>query len=272
MARDAPGLSAEFAEKAPAAFARILGRCDTEEIRSVLSNLPASVQASIATRLPARKLQALIDTAEADVSAWLTNGPFEDAVALLSRFGRDRRLALVRGVGNEKRRRRLLRSQQYPPHSVGTLVQDLVVPIVADARAADVAAELRELGDADPGALVVTDGSGGYVGMLDSWRLLANAQPEGSIRNYLDPVTVVHPEVPIASVAAWSDWNSSNWLPVVDNERRVLGAVSRERVFAAAGSANRAQDRDILFELLDELVHVAGAVTERLLRVTDSRR
>lgn len=272
MASDARRLNAQFAEKSPGAFARILGKHDVDEIRSVLMELPAQLQASIAARLPARKIQVLTDTAQADVVRWMTDGRFEDAVALLSRVGREKRLSLVQGVGNEKRKRRLLRSQQYPAHSVGTLVQDFSVQITADARAKDVAAELREMGDSDPGALVVTDGSGGYVGMLDSWRLLANAQPDGSVRNYLDSIPGVHPEMPISAVAARPEWNTSNWLPVVDQAQRVLGAVSRQRVLAAAASTKQVRSRDILFDLLDELVHVAGAVTERVLRTPGSRR
>jgi len=272
VASDARRLNAQFAMRSPTAFARILGKHDVEEIRSVLMELPSDLQASIAARLPARRIQVFADTAQDDVAFWMTEGRFEDAVALLSRVGREKRLSLVRRVGNEKRKRQLLRSQQYPTHSVGTLVQDFSLQVNADARAADVAAELRELGDADPGALVVTDGSGGYVGMLDSWRLLASVHPKGSIRNYLDPVPGLKPEMPISAVATQSEWNTSNWLPVVDNDHRVLGAVSRERVLAAAGSTVGTNSHDILFDLLDELVHVAGAITERLLRAPDSRR
>jgi Mg/Co/Ni transporter MgtE len=271
MANEARTLNAQFARKSPAQFARIIGAREIDEIRTVLDALPAELQASIGARLPARKIQAMLDTAQTDVASWISAGRFEDAVTLLSRVGREKRLALVNGIRNEQRKRRLLRSLQYPNHSVGALVQDVNIHILAEARAADVAQEIRALGESDPGALVVTDAADRYVGMLDAWKLLSAAQPDGSIRSYLDAVSAVHPEMPISAVAASPDWHTSTWLPVVDHDQRVLGAVSRERLFAAAGPATESRPRDILFDLLDELVHVAGTLTERVLRPPGSR-
>ncbi len=260
-------LSLDFAIRHPDSFARILARGDAEESVRVLESLPAARKAAIIARLPASRIAQLLESDAYSPAEWLVDAPFDDAVNLLSRIPRERRLALVNSLTDRERRRQLLRHQQYPTHSIGALVGDIPMRISADSLAADVQAELRELDAEDPGPLVVVDADGRFMGVLDRWRLLAGNPPAGHVKDYLIEVRAVHPETPIASVATNEDWHTRNWLPVVDHRQRVLGGVSRARVFRAASehSVQARRASDVVFDLLIDLVYVLDEVLEKAL-------
>lgn len=264
---DIDPLSLDFATRHPDSFARILGRGDAEESARILESLPAERKAAIVARLPSSRIQQLLDSDTDQPAEWLAAAPFDDAVTLLSRIPRERRLALVNSLTDRERRRQLLRHQQYPTHSVGTLVGDIRMRISSAASAADVQAELQEIDAEDPGPLVVVDADGCYLGVLDRWRLLIGDRPTGQVKDYLIEVRPVHPETPIATAAMIEDWHTRNWLPVIDHRRRVLGGVSRARVFRAASehSIGTRRASDLTFDLLTDLVYVLGSVLERAL-------
>ncbi len=267
---DIDRLSLDFAIRHPDSFARILGRGEFDESEHILESLPADRKAAIAARLPAAHIRRLLDSAGHRPADWLVDASFDDAVTLLSRIPRERRLALVNSLQDRDRQRRLLRNQQYPPHSVGALVGDIPLRVGADSPAAEVLAELRKLDPEAQGPVVIVDADGRYLGVLDRWRLLLRAVPSGSVRDYLISVKAVRPETPVTAAAMNDEWHARNWLPVIDHRNRVLGAVSREKVLRAAGMHAQSVQRggDILLDLLGDLVHLC----ETLLLKTFSRK
>ena len=62
-------------------------------------------------------------------------------------------------------------------------------------------------------------------------------------------------------------WSDHNWLPVIDNERRILGGVSRSSVFTAASkfTHDARPGRDILSVLVGDVVYLFGELLTRLL-------
>ncbi len=262
---DLDPLSLDFAARHPESFARLLGRGGVAECAEIVESLPAERKAAIVARLPAARIMELLDSGRHEPAEWLIEAPFDDAVNLLSRMPRERRLALVNSLSDKKRQRQLLRHQLYPAHSVGALVSDIRVRLSAESQAADVLAELRAIQAEDPGPIIIVDADGRYLGGLDRWRLLMQDPPAGRVRDYLVPIRAVRPETPIADVAMEEDWHLRNWLPVTDHRQRVIGAVLRARVFAAVG-ATRQSPRlasDILVDLLVDLVHVCDAMLEK---------
>ena len=259
-------LNLDFATHHPDSFARILGRAEFEQCERILDSLPANRKAAIAARLPATHVRQLLDSERNQVAEWLVDATFNDAVTLLSRIPRERRLALVNSLGDRNRQRQLLRNQQYPSHSVGALVADIPLRVGAESPAAEVLAELRKIDVEAQGPVVVVDNDGHYLGVVDRWRLLSRSPSSGSVNDYLVVVKAVRPEMPVTAVATNDDWHTRNWLPVIDHRHRVLGAVSREKVLRAArehagGGVRRG---DILLDLLADLVYVL----ETLLRKT----
>ena len=265
-------LSLDFATRHPDSFARVLGRGDLEESARMLESLPAELKASIVSRLPAARIQQLLNSGQHQPEAWLSEAPFDEAVTLLSRIPAERRRALVDAIPDKKRQRRLKQQQRYPAHCAGAHIGDLPVRLGTDSLAADVVAELRELDADDPGPLVIVDKDGRYLGMLDRWRLLMQNPPMGVVGDYLIEVKAVRPETPITTLANDEVWHARYWLPVVDHRQRLLGGVSRQRVFRASGAQMAAGGRssDALFDLFDDLVHMLGVMLESMLKPKSS--
>ena len=264
---DIDPLTTDFAEKFPDSFARIVGRADESDISQVLGKLPPRIKASIVSRLPGSRINQLLDSGKHAPEEWLLDASFDDAVTMLSRIPRERRLAIVNSLGDRERRQRLLRHQQYPTHSVGALVSDVLLRIRSDSSAADVLKDLRDLGLDEPGTMVVVDTDGHYFGLLNYWRLLTSDPPVGQISNFVVKVAPIHPETSIANAVQNESWLKYNWLPVVDHRQRVLGGVSRARIFRA-GNANTTGKQDssnVLFDLTTELVYLFGGLFDRML-------
>lgn len=264
---DIDPLNLDFATKYPDSFARTLGRGDAGESSIILEKLPPPIKAAIIARLPAARIEQLLASGRHNPAEWLVAAPFDDALTLLSRIPQERRLAVVNSLDNRERRQRLLRYQQYPSHCAGSLTSDIHMRFSADAMAADVLTELRNLQGEDPGPLVVIDTNGCYTGVVDRWRLLMADPPVGRVQDYTIDVNPIRPETPIVSAAKNEDWHTRNWLPIVDHRNRVLGGVARATLFrAAAQQAGQKRDVSELFvDLAADLVHVLGSLLERLL-------
>lgn len=257
-------LHVDFARSDPDAFARILARGDIDEINSVLQRLSATVAASVVSRLPVPLIEGLLDCNEDAVKTWLCDTPIDTAIALLSQIPREISLALVNSLGDRVRRRRFLQYLHYPAHSVGALVTDVPLEFQAEMPAKAALVELRKLGGEDPGPVVVVLADASYLGLLDKWKLLTNHPVTGPIRNYVLVAPPLHAETPVASAISDPSWHEHNWLPVVDHERRILGGVSRARLFGAMGHGASEHARGSLFTLLlSEIPYVAGQLVSR---------
>lgn len=263
---DIDRLSLDFAARHPDSFARVLGRGSLSECEQVIASLPAEQKAAIAARLPASQLRPLLDSVQQQAAAWLVDAPFDEALNLLSRMSRERRLALLNQLSDPDRKRQLLRHQQYPAHSVGALIADVPLRLVAHSRAQDVVAELRELDTDSKGPVVVVDADGRYLGVLDRWKLLLRNPPRGKVQDYCLPVRAFRPETSVASIAGDEEWYTRNWLPVIDHRERVLGVLSREKVLRAAEfhSGNSQLGGDLFLQLLEDLVLVFDALLVRM--------
>jgi Mg/Co/Ni transporter MgtE len=262
---DIDRLSLDFAIRHPESFARTLGQGEFDECERVLESLPADRKAAIVARLPATRIRQLFDSERQRPADWLVDAPFDDAVNLLSRISRDRRLALVNSLDDRDRQRQLLRHQQYPAHSVGALVAEIPLRVGAESLAAEVLAELQKLDDEAQGPVVIVDTEGRYLGVLDRWLLLLRSPQSGSVRDYLVAVKALRPETPVSAVAMSDEWHTRSWMPVIDHQRRVLGAVSREKVLRAAGvySGDAQRGGDILLDLLADIVYLCEAMVLR---------
>lgn len=264
---DLDPLSVDFAVRFPDTFVRTLLRTPDLDLDRVLASLPARDQAAVVARLPGQRIDEVLASGEHEAEAWLADGSFENAVALLSRIPREKRLKLVNSIKDRDRRQQLLRHQQYPAHSVGSLVGDIPMRFDAATPVIEALVELRELKGTDPGPLVIVDRQGRYQGILDTWKLLSRERPTGAIGDFLKPAPAVFPETSIVTAAASHDWDEHSWLPVVDQKRRVLGAVARARLLGAARALGREDGsaNEIALNLLDELVFVLGDLLDNLM-------
>lgn len=264
---DADPVIADFAERFPDAFASALRQGSDEEISAVVTSLPPRSIAAVVARLPAVRLRSLLDSGAHSPRDWLENAPFDDAIMLLSRMRRERRIALIGSVRDRRLQRRFMRHQQYPRHSTGFYVEDVFLRIDIDTPASAVLEELRrEQGD-DPPLVVVVDAAGRYAGVLNPWHLMSNRLSSQRLDEHVEYIQPVAPETPVVAAAEHEGWLEHNWLPVVDNKQRILGALSRAVVLGAASRVSPSQQStaSLLLELVDGITHTLGEMLEGLL-------
>lgn len=269
---DADALTTGFASRHPDAFARVLGRARSDEILVALGSLPDDLRARVVSRLPGPRLLEIIDV-DAQVSVdWLKSASHDDAIAMLSRLPRERRLALVNALSDRSRKLRLLRQLRYPAHCVGSLVDDILQRVYVGTEASKALADLRASGTEEAWRIVAVDDNGRFAGSVDLWRLLASEKVSGTIAGYTLTISPILPETPIASAALRDEWLRYNWLPVVDHRGHVLGGVSRAHLLhAARGHASDRSDTGDFFALmLGDMAHVLGKLMENILSRRDT--
>lgn len=232
-------LQADFARAHPDAFARALIRAQDSEIASVLERLPKALVASVVARLPAARALPLLESSGKKIEAWMSSCPFDDAVALLSRVPRDRRLPFINAVSNRWRRQQLLRQQRYPAHTVGSLVRDIGIRLPAAMPSAE-ALETIAGAAPDPGPVIVVDSRGRFLGGVDLLRLATGASPSSPAADFVVRVGTILPETSIAVAAEAHQLSPHNWLFVADHQDRILGAVERAALLRAARAGRMA--------------------------------
>ena len=180
---------------------------------------------------------------------------------------------LVNGLQQRQRRRRLLQHLNYPPHSVGALVDEPSILLSEDAPIGDALPELREVNQVEEQPAIVVDHNGRYRGVLDLWHLATREQLDGKVRDYRETLEPMRPELSIADAALLPQWSSRNWLPVIDHEHHVVGWVSRARLLAHAeqGEATAHAARESLLDVISQMVRVMSDLLARLLAPGNSR-
>lgn len=228
--------SIEFARDMPDAFARTCARGEPAEISQVLDSLPDSLAASIAARLPLSRMQALLAAGLARPEVWLAAASFDDATALMGMLPRDQCVALVNGLADRDRRRKIRQYLNYPARSVGALASDEMLRIADDLSIADLRQELHALEDTRFEQAIIVETEGKYFGVLNLWRMTVEDSDNRPVRHCADRVPSLNPEASVFNAVKAEAWAEHAWLPVVDHENRVLGVASRSRVFAALGA------------------------------------
>ncbi len=264
---DADPVIADFAERFPDSFARTLRQGSDEDISAIVNSLPSQSVAAVVARLPSARLLALLESGEHSPRDWLEAAPFDDAVMLLSRMRRERRIALIGSLRDRRLRVRLMRHQQYPVHSAGFYVEDVFLRVDIDTPAREALDELRRFDRDDPPLVVVVDGSGRYAGVLQPWQLMNDRLSGQRLSDMVEYVQPIAPETPVTAVAEHDGWQEHNWLPVVDNKHRILGALSRGAVMRAADrvTPSRTGTASLMLELVEGITHTLGEMLEGLL-------
>lgn len=263
MMSDIDSLNADFAKARPEVFARTLSKGQTADVLDVLNRLPRERVASIAARLSGIQILTLLETGGQRFEGWLAASPFDDAVALLSRVPRERRLSLINAVADRKRRQQLLRQQRYPSHSVGALVRDVAVRISADTTVAQTLETLARF-DQDPGPIAVVDADGRFVGGLDWLRLATKPAPARRVSEYTVNIETILPETPIAVAAERHVLSAHTWLPVVDHQGRILGSVARAALVHAVGADLTAngETRHLTIDLMNDAIRCLASLLD----------
>lgn len=246
---DARQLTEDFALKFPAGAAHVLSQGGAADVAMILNALSPNAASRLAAKLSTQLLLALISQRLADPVAWLANASVDDATAILGRLPREHSLATVNALTNQRQRRRLLRYLNFPPHSVGALVRDVTLRFSLSQPISDIVNEIRLSNSSSEQPVGILDDNDRYAGVLDIWRLVATPPTVGLARDCLKRPTPLRPELSVPSALGLKSWNDNIWLPVVDADQRLLGAVFHNKLVEASkvlGSATNPPSKDIV--------------------------
>ena len=231
-------LLSAFAADVPALFAQLLGDSDDPaEAIAILSDISDGMEGEVVARLtPAAADRLLNELPDPVVIGWLGACKASTGRRLLSRISRERAARLIAGVSSRSKRRSLRHMVDYPPGSVGELVQTGVITLKESVKAGDIAAEIQQWqGDSESPVVILHD-DGTVAGVLDLMDLLKNRDQGAVAADLLIPVKPVYAEADQASLHGRTEWTRLTCLPVVDHEGQSVGYVSRSTFESAHGS------------------------------------
>ena len=196
----------------------LLAFLGTEESAGILEQMEPEEAVGVFGRLEAPALAGILDTASPDVAA-----------DVLKQLPEERSQRTLEGMGEREEVAPLL---AYPDESAGGVMTPEFLSVRDDMSAANGLDSLRIRGpDAESISLIlISDAEGKLVGSLSVARL-ALARPSSMVRDIMEPDVV--------SVAASTDQEECarlmerydlNYLPVVDQERRLIGVILVEDV------------------------------------------
>ena len=257
-------LTEDFARQFPGEFAATLGTETAGVALEVLENLPASLVIPIAARLPQSHFLEFSLRDAGRLRDGLAVTEMDQALMFVGRMSRHKAVALIEGVENPKLARRLMRAIRYPEHCVGAVMRVKLQRIESNVPLEQMLTDLRSSRDAGTPMAVVLDERGRYLGKLDPWKVLlrgASAEKSGDCLQKVEPLL---PEMTIVSARQAPQWEQHHWLPVADQQGRVLGAVSRSELDEAEAAPD-----ELLIEGIagtgSMLIRVFAELMERLL-------
>ena len=245
----APALQALPYEEAAAMLAGV----STRPAADVLGRLGPEIAAAIVRRWPVERASAIIGDADPAV-----------AIPLLRRLPDDERRAHLEAIP-AARRRELETYLVYPENSAGSLMNPRAPVFREDARAADVAAALRDSGRADP--VVMTIGEDGRLAGTVTTVDVLLANPEARLTEVgLQAAPSVQAFAPRDEVVDALEQRRLSALPVVDLEERPIGLIGARALAAVAEQEAVADMQSMVGASRDEraLSSVGFAVRKRL--------
>ncbi|SNS30449.1 Mg/Co/Ni transporter MgtE (contains CBS domain) [Geodermatophilus pulveris] len=197
---------------------------DDERLADVLGELPEADQIAI--------LGTLVESRAADVLEVMDPDDAADLLAELSHVDRDRLLELMEPDEADPVRRLL----QYTEDTAGGIMTSEPVVLAPDGTIAEALARVREpeLTPALASQVYVcrppsATPTGRYLGLAHTQRLLREP-PSSLVSGVLDDLEPLRPEAPLAEVTRYFATYNLVAAPVVDDQGRLVGAVSVDDV------------------------------------------
>jgi magnesium transporter len=217
-----------LAEGHPAAAARVLERFDSGQCAGLLAEwIPQPAASVLELMMPDLAVDCLARLPPRSAREVLAGLDLDSAAGLLRRAAEDARQALLAGMGQE-RREPLLRLLAQREGTAGALMDPLVPDLPDDI---DAQAALRRVSQAARRALAyvyVVDRAGRLGGVV-SLHDLVKAPPRARLAGLMrGPVMCLQADDDRRSILAHPGWDEFHALPVVDQDRRLLGVVRYE--------------------------------------------
>lgn len=218
-------LARDFLESHPARAAMSLEQMQATQAAAVLSAVPARSAATVLREMTPPHAAGCIRHLAPEAAATIVSAmPMDDAAAAMRALDPELRARLLAALPADTSEP-LARVLSYPEGTAGAVMDPSIFQLPDDAVVADARARLRRAARELLYYLYVVDRAHRLVGVLDI--------PELMLARPRDPVSAaMHRDVehisawmPVALVREHAGWHRYHALPVIDDERRLLGAI-----------------------------------------------
>ncbi len=239
-----PSIAFNFADRHPAAAARVLERLPIEDITHFFNGLSANRTAPILAEMPVAIAAAALSSMTADHAAAIVRGvPFQSAVRLLRLLSTKKRAAIHAELP-AIRARQLSHALQLPPSSVGAWTDGSQPAFGRNRRVQECLDILKSSRARAPQAIYVVDDKRKVLGELHLIDLI-RAPHDADLTDlpWRDAATIPA-NMPVASAAMDERWGSRDVLAVTARSGELVGGFSHRDLVRAVASLTGASQTD----------------------------
>lgn len=217
-----------FMDKHPGSAARALASLDPADVAAFLDEIPEKLVATVLSQMNAGPAALIVKRMDASVGAGvLSEMEYQDAVSIVRLLG-DRSRSAISDRLPPKLRRDLETTLSFPSDTVGAKMTTTIVTMTGDQTAAEALAELRTMRRTKTAMIFIVDHSKRLLGAIPTADLIqsAGARPLAQIMAPgIVPLSARARLDTVASLAAWIDHSQ---LPVLNRQKRLIGALPRK--------------------------------------------
>jgi magnesium transporter len=231
-------LTIAFIEKRPLAAGRVLAGMDPADAAAFLDTIPTRTAAKVVERLGAWPSSSIVTRMnQAGAATLLRQVPFRDAAAILRLVPAEMRAPLMADLP-ARLQRAFESSLSFGENTVGAQMTTAIVAIDGHLTAGDVREQLVRAPDAEADVVFVVDGDRRFLGAVSSAALLRRNATVTLGELMDETVTCLSARARLSSVADLDAWDEYVYLPVVDRQGSLIGALPRKAIREADEAAS----------------------------------
>lgn len=242
----------QFASTRPMEVGELISDYAPEEIGDFLSDLPGTVAARVCAHMSSRALSELLEYLKPPITArMLLDGEHTNVLTLVSHLHRNQYDRILGTVAPDERAR-LSRLFDFPEQTLSALASTNFLRVQADTLCRDVAGELMAGDETTELPIFVVDDAGSFIGIVTTQSVIAKRHQNKRVSDYIKPVDPLPGTMNATTALNASQWLTESALPVVDSDRQIIGAITREeiaRVARESADSNEPGLEDLFSEL-----------------------
>jgi Mg/Co/Ni transporter MgtE len=214
-------------EKRPMTAVKAVAKMNPADAAAFLETLPTRHAVSVFSKMSAWSASELIaDMNEVSAAAIISELDYQIAASIMRivpGIVREKLLAAL----PKKLSQDLKSTLTYPADTVGAKMSTSIVVLSADQTAGDALAELRQIKRSKTGVAFVVDGSRKLLGIVNANELLQRSK-DSLLSEVLDrSVMAISARARLSSVMSLPAWDDYTYLPVVNRQKILIGALAR---------------------------------------------
>lgn len=259
----------QFATTRPDQVAELVSDYSPDEISGFLAELPGDVAALVCARMPSRALSELLDDLDpAIIRDLLVHGEHTDVLTLVSHLHQDLYPRILETAEGDDLRRlsRLLDSRSQ---TLAALASTNFLRVQSDTPCEEVANDLITTSESAELPIFVVDDTGAFIGIVTTQAVISKSHQKKPVSNYMKPVEPLPGNLNATTALAASQWLTAPSLPVVDSDRRIIGAITREELTRVARESAEGNDpglEDLFSELSTRYLDLCANVVSMVFK------